>query len=232
VLLVGLIGAGQPALLFAAGFGRPLADPLLFGAEWRNEAIIDLAVAVVVFAVTNLGLREDPSFAGAPDSVFAVLHSFFAGGGVQATGAFLAILAETSFIDLTIAVVVFLIAVGLVLFSFFLRDVISRVAFPGFTGKPALLLATNPGRTLANPGLFATGGGRQTVIDLAVAVVVFAVTNLVSFGGISRTGAPGPRSLTGLDTLLADPYLLTTGAGLTHPALCLLYTAPIHTFIA
>ena len=109
-----------PASLF-----RPAACALLIRAVGRNKVVVDLAVAIVVFAIAYFGLFDGIARTGPPLAVGANLCArlalTFASVGVGAfdaarttriTRLVLSVLTLTTRVDLAVAIVVFAVALG------------------------------------------------------------------------------------------------------------------------
>ncbi len=173
-----------------------------FLAGFADADFIHLAITVVVLAVTGFGLWRQLTLADTPLTRLAGL-----GAGLADTFAFVALpIRHTAlrrgvagfvevFIDLPIAVVVFVVTEGFC-------DLVGAVVFGVFgdsTGEPAFGAVTYFFGTLANPCVFFTVGDvGQVVIDLTVAVIVLAVASLCARIQRTLTGFPLAVAVTGL----------------------------------
>ncbi len=214
ILITGLIvgtvlssGAGQPALSSTTNLDLAFADTELLRAQRGGEVIIDLAVAIVVQAVANLGLRfrrraVDP-LAGA-----AGLGAFCTDTDAAATGA-----GGDAVVDLSVAVVVGIVA------DF------SR----GFSCG-----ALDPLAFFASLVAFTANGGaltrRDAVVDAAVAVVIYVVTRFR--GGFLFAAAGSPFTFGAkLGALFTGAHVATAGLGASIDALATFIASSIAVFI-
>jgi hypothetical protein len=126
-------------------------------------AIVDLTVAIVVFAIADLGDRFN-ACAFYPCPAFTSLCSFFASADVAAAGTGSSALALTAFVDLSVAIVVFAIA-----------DL--RLWLGSRTSPPFSCAA----RFLASPASCAACA-RKGLVDFSVTIVVFVVADLGAWG--------------------------------------------------
>ena len=187
------VHAGQGAL--GAGPGV-----LSAGHEHAREALVDLAVAVVVQAVAQLGGRPHEAHAGAPGGINAGLQARDAEPLVRAAGlgaALIAGAADLLLVGLAVAVVVGAIA-----------DLGQRPlhALAGDLAGHAGQRAGDAGAGLVTAGLPLAGEG---LVGLAVAVVVLTIAQLIR----RRRAAVADDLAREADAEagLAQPLLGTTG---------------------
>jgi len=136
----------------------------LFATE---RAVVDLAVAIVIFAIADLDNCLD-ACTRSPFSALTSLSAFFAGADILSARSGGSALALAAFVDLAVAIVVFAVADLGLWFG-------GGAAFP-LSSAAGLFAASTSSLTIT----------REIFVDLAIAIVVFVVADLGAWGA---TGA-------------------------------------------
>jgi hypothetical protein len=173
------LSAGR-ADLFACAFA--LADPHRAGCPQLGPVLIDGAVTVVVFAITDLGLGS-PGLGTANGALAIRGADLFASllAGTDPCSAGRAFVGPV-LVGFTVAVVVFAIA-----------QLGGRASRFGRTNNAPLVVGTDPLggiSALADPHRAGEPFLGPFVVGFTVAVVVFAVAQLLHWRDLSHTGAP------------------------------------------
>jgi hypothetical protein len=177
---------------------------------------IDLAVAIVVFAITDLCFRGDFIHTGSPATAGTALFASFAG-----TKAFKLITTSTTTIAGTeTGTAQFLVGLAVTIVVFAITGSLGRLVFTfvvgavhaGIAGKPALFAIALTTCAFAGAFLIAAERPLQIFVYFAIAVVVFTIAAFFFGQDLTRTGAPFACVGTGLTTITADPNA-TAGRG-------------------
>ncbi len=190
---------------FGGGFGSRAFAPCAVGAIFKAiatggfagtaDAFVDATVAVVVLAIAGFGLGEDLACASAPCAVGAALRSCFAiafscgssGATVTGFGFTFFAKARTSFVYLSVAIVIELVSAQL------------GAGLTCATIRP-FSAATGFGSTAAS----STTGLCEIFVDLSVAVVVESIADLDARQDLSGAVAPVSGGAS-LFAVFADP---------------------------
>jgi len=180
--------AGEAGAEFAA-FALLDARSASGGAR-ADQVFVDQAVAVVVFAVADLDSGFEGSDTKLPVAVDALLFSGVTKGLASAFFAFFA-LCSAIFVDLAVAIVVCVVAAKLFFGGFAFTD--ASAPYTVCAGLFASLARSDAfgacGAAITRAFGLVVAFAIFVFVDLAVAIVVFAVAN---FGGRFRGGAFAP----------------------------------------